>query len=122
MQSFVACGIVTVQWLAFGYSLAFGAGHGATAPYIGDLSMVGLHGVSAYTGSVYAPTIPHQVYCMFQLMFAIITPALISGAIVERMKFSAYCLFMLLWATFRIRSTCSLGMGSQRLPWRRRFT
>jgi Amt family ammonium transporter len=110
MQSFVACGLVTVQWVLFGYSLAFGPDHHGL---IGDLSWSFMHNVSSYSGICsnhdpasatnpwwgYAPTIPHQVYCMFQLMFAIITPALISGAIVERMKFSAYCLFMLLWAT-----------------------
>ncbi len=99
MQSFVACGLVTVQWVLFGYSLGFENG-GAKSPFIGSFDWALMHNVSSYTGSAYAPTIPHQVYCMFQLMFAIITPALISGAIVERMKFSAYCLFMLLWATF----------------------
>jgi Amt family ammonium transporter len=98
MQSFVACGLITVQWVLFGYSLAFGPDHHGL---IGDLSWAGLRHVSSFTADPdYAPTIPHQVYCMFQLMFAIITPALISGAIVERMKFSAYLLFMLLWATF----------------------
>jgi Amt family ammonium transporter len=98
MQSFVACGLITVQWVFFGYSLAFGPDHHGL---IGDLSWVGLHGVSAYKADAdYGATVPHQVYCMFQLMFAIITPALISGAVVERMKFSAYLLFMLLWATF----------------------
>ena len=97
MQSFLACGLITVQWCLFGYSLAFGPDHKGL---IGDLSWVCLHGVSAFKPDTdYAPTIPHQVYCMFQLMFAIITPALISGAIVERMKFSAYLVFMLLWAT-----------------------
>ncbi len=110
MQSFVACGLITVQWVLFGYSLAFGPDHKGL---IGDLSWSFMHNVSSYTGICndhdpattangwwgYAPTIPHQVYCMFQLMFAIITPALISGAIVERMKFSAYLLFMFLWAT-----------------------
>jgi Amt family ammonium transporter len=96
MQSFVACGLVTVQWCLFGYSLGFGPDQKGL---IGNLDWAFMHNVSSYTGSVYAPTIPHQVYCMFQLMFAIITPALISGAIVERMKFSAYLLFMFLWAT-----------------------
>src|SRR5665213_830953 len=98
MQSFVACGIVSVQWVLFGYSLAFGPDHGGL---IGDFSWWGLHHVSAYSADLdYAPTVPHQVFCMFQLMFAIITPALISGAIVERMKFGAYCLFTFLWSTF----------------------
>ncbi|HEY3330077.1 MAG TPA: ammonium transporter [Capsulimonadaceae bacterium] len=100
MQSYVATGIITVQWCLFGYSLAFGAGQGATAPFVGDFSYALMHGVDAFRANSLAPTIPHQLFCMFQLMFAIITPALISGAIVERMKFSAYCVFMLLWATF----------------------
>ena len=98
MQSFVACGLITVQWVVYGYSLAFGPDvHG----FIGNLSWVFLHHVSAYRGYFpYGNTVPHQIYCMFQLMFAIITPALISGSIVERMKFKAYLWFMLLWATF----------------------
>ena len=122
MQSFVACGLVTVQWCLFGYSLAFGHGinSGPMGGIIGDLHYAFLHNVSAYTPEgttavspcpaidrrlatpvlAYSSTVSHQIYCMFQLMFAIITPALISGAIVERMKFSAYLWFMLLWATF----------------------
>jgi Amt family ammonium transporter len=96
MQSFVACGLITVQWVLFGYSLAFGPDHFGI---IGDFSWAGLKGVSAFTGKEYGATVPDQLFCMFQLMFAIITPALISGAIVERMKFGAYLLFMLLWAT-----------------------
>jgi len=97
MQSYVACGLITVQWVLFGYSLAFGPDK---MHLIGSLDWVGLAHVSAYRGyTIYSATIPHQLYCMFQLMFAIITPALISGAIVERMKFSAYLLFMFLWAT-----------------------
>lgn len=97
MQSFVACGLITVQWCVFGYSLAFGPDHYGL---IGDLSWIGLHGVSAFKADPdYAPTIPHQLYCMFQLMFAIITPALISGAVIERMKFAAYLVFIVLWAT-----------------------
>jgi ammonium transporter, Amt family len=98
MQSFVACGLVTIQWVLFGYSLAFGPDHNGL---IGDFSWAFMHNVSSYKPDPdYGATVPAQIYCMFQLMFAIITPALISGAIVERMKFSAYCLFMLLWATF----------------------
>ena len=98
MQSFVACGLVTIQWMLFGYSLAFGPDHNGL---IGDFSWIFLRHVSQYQSDPdYSATVPHQIYCMFQLMFAIITPALISGAIVERMKFSAYVLFMFLWATF----------------------
>src|SRR3569833_2844483 len=103
MQSFVACGLVTVQWVIFGYSLAFGPDHNGL---IGDLSWVFLHHVSAFNPGVYGGTMPDQLFCMFQLMFAIITPALISGAIVERMKFKAYLWFMLLWATFVYDPLC----------------
>ncbi|MGO8674076.1 MAG: ammonium transporter [Capsulimonadaceae bacterium] len=99
MQSFVACGLITVQWVLYGYSLAFGPDWKGLH-IVGDLSWVGLKHVSAFHGNtVYGATVPHQIYCMFQLMFAIITPALISGSIVERMKFKAYLWFMLLWAT-----------------------
>jgi Amt family ammonium transporter len=103
MQSFIACGMISLQWVLFGYSLAFGPDHpiGPLKGVIGGLDWIGLKHVSAYEGhNTYGATVPHQIYCMFQLMFAIITPALISGAIVERMKWSAYFLFMLLWATF----------------------
>ncbi|MDR3709468.1 MAG: ammonium transporter [Capsulimonadaceae bacterium] len=110
MQSFIASGLITVQWFFFGYSLAFGhdAVSSTTSPlhgFIGNLDYAFLQHVSSFSPEgtqklSYGNTVPHMVYCMFQLMFAIITPALISGAIVERMKFSAYCVFMLLWATF----------------------
>jgi ammonium transporter, Amt family len=95
MHSFVALGIITVQWVLFGYSLAFGpdVGH-----FIGNLSWIGLNGVGLDPNPDYAPTIPHQAFMIFQMMFAIITPALISGAIAERIKFSTYVVFMILWA------------------------
>ncbi|HQN17615.1 MAG TPA: ammonium transporter [Syntrophobacteraceae bacterium] len=95
MHSFVALGIITIQWVLFGYSLAFGpdVGH-----LIGNLSWIGLKGVGLEPNPDYAATIPHQAFMIFQMMFAIITPALISGAIAERMKFSAYVVFMILWA------------------------
>jgi ammonium transporter, Amt family len=95
MHSFVALGIITIQWVLFGYSLAFGpdVGH-----FIGNLSWIGLNGVGLDPNPDYAPTIPHQAYMIFQMMFAIITPALISGAIAERIKFSTYVVFMILWA------------------------
>jgi Amt family ammonium transporter len=95
MQSFVALGIVTVVWVLWGYSLAFGPGNG----FIGGLSWFGLNGVGQTPNADYGATIPHQVYMIYQMMFAIITPALISGAIAERMKFSTYVVFMLLWST-----------------------
>ncbi|CCW34220.1 ammonium transporter (TC 1.A.11) [Chthonomonas calidirosea] len=96
MQSFVALGIVTFVWLLWGYSLAFAPGN----PFIGSLQWFGLNHVGETPSPYYAPTVPHQVYMIYQLMFAIITPALISGAIAERMKFSTYVVFITLWSTF----------------------
>jgi ammonium transporter, Amt family len=99
MMSFVAMGIVTVQWVLAGYSLAFGPSHGAAGFFFGGVEWLGLDGVGLVPNPDYAPTIPHQLFMIYQAMFAIITPALISGAIVERMKFKAYALFILLWST-----------------------
>ena len=97
MQSFVALGLVTVQWVLIGYSLAFGPDiHGL----IGNLQWFGLQGVGMEPNPAYAATIPHQAFMMFQMMFEIITPALISGAFAERFKFSTYLVFVLLWSTF----------------------
>ena len=96
MMSMVALGVISVQWVLFGYSIAFGHG----TPFWGGLGWLGFHGVGADADPAYAATIPLQAHAMFQLMFAIITPALISGAIVERMRFPAYVVFLVLWATF----------------------
>jgi Amt family ammonium transporter len=107
MMSFVLMAIVGVTWVLWGYSLSFAPG----LPFIGGLQWLGLNGVGLETtgylqGSApaevvsYAPTIPHQAFMIYQAMFAIITPALISGAIAERMSFRAYCLFVVLWSTF----------------------
>jgi ammonium transporter, Amt family len=95
MQSFICLGLISVQWVLFGYSLAFAKG----SPFLGNLAHVGLSGVGAEPNSAYAGTIPVQAFMIYQAMFAIITPALISGAFAERMKFSAYVAFVLLWAT-----------------------
>jgi len=97
MQSFVALGVVTVQWVLIGYSLSFGPD---IKGVIGSLQWAGLHGVGLDPNPDYAATIPHQAFMMFQMMFAIITPALISGAFAERFKFSTYLVFVLLWSTF----------------------
>src|SRR5579884_3497614 len=94
MQSFILMGIVTVLWAVFGYSLCFGAGNG----FIGGLHDVFLRGVGGTPDPDYAATIPAQTFMVYQLMFAIITPALITGAFAERMKFSAMVLFMILWS------------------------
>jgi Amt family ammonium transporter len=94
MQSFILMGVITVLWALVGYSLAFGDG----SAFIGGLKFAFLNGVGAEPNTTYAATIPHQTFMMFQLMFAIITPALITGAFAERMRFSAMVLFMILWA------------------------
>jgi ammonium transporter, Amt family len=96
MMSVIALGLISIQWVLVGYSIAFGHG---TALW-GGLSWVGFRGVGLEPDPAYAATIPLQAHAMFQAMFAIITPALISGAIVERMRFRAYAVFLLLWATF----------------------
>jgi len=110
MQSFVICCIVTIIWAVAGYSLAFGNGNA----YIGDLSRVLLRGITdgftkgtdvaftlgAGTDGAIATTIPESVFMMFQMTFAIITPALIAGAVADRMKFSALCIFIALWSLF----------------------
>ena len=95
MMSVVALGLVSVQWVLLGYSLSFAPG----SPWIGGLAWVGLRGVGLEPHPAYGATIPQQAHAMFQGMFAIITPALISGAIVERMRFRSYAVFILLWAT-----------------------
>jgi len=99
MMSFVAMGLIAVQWVLVGYSLAFAPGESPMGFIVGSLSWLGLEGVGVAPEATYAATIPHLLFMMFQGMFAVITPALISGAIVERMRFKAYVLFVLLWST-----------------------
>jgi len=96
MQSFVAISLISVQWILIGYSLSFGPDINGI---IGSLDWIGLNGVGVEPNPDYAPTIPHIAFMMYQAMFAVITPALITGAFAERMKFSAYLLFILLWST-----------------------
>ena len=96
MQSFIAVAIISVQWVLWGYALSFGADQGG---FIGSLDWLGLRGVGAEPNADYAATIPHQAFMIYQCMFAVITPALITGAIAERMKFKAYLVFIVLWAT-----------------------
>jgi len=106
MMSFVALGIITIQWMLWGYSVAFGptAVNGPLHLIVASpLSWMGLRagaGAAPVTVAGTTGTIPGAIFMLFQMTFAIITPALISGAVAERMKFSAYCLFILLWATF----------------------
>ncbi|MGH7258388.1 MAG: ammonium transporter [Nitrospiraceae bacterium] len=95
MHSVIILCLVSLIWILFGYSLAFGPDKGGV---IGGLDWIGLNGVGTEPHPTYGPTIPHQVFMSFQLMFAAITPALITGAFAERMKFSAVLLFSALWA------------------------
>ena len=96
MHSLFGMGIVTVVWVLWGYSLAFGPDIGG---FIGNLKWAGLHDVSATEAGPYSEAIPHQVFMVFQGMFAIITPVLVTGAFAERMKFSAFVIFIVLWVT-----------------------
>lgn len=96
MQSFIIVGLISVQWVLFGYTLAFGPDKGGI---IGSLAWLGLRGVGLDPNPDYAPTIPHQAFMVFQMMFAVITPALITGAFAERAKFSTFIVFILIWAT-----------------------
>jgi len=109
MQCFVIMGLISVQWVLFGYSLSFAPGAG----FWGGLGWFGLNNVGLTPYPDYAATIPHQAFMIFQAMFAIITPALILGAFAERMKFSAFVLFTLLWATLVYDPVCHWvwGMG-----------
>jgi Amt family ammonium transporter len=108
MQSFIALGVVSLQWVLIGYSLAFGPDKWH---FIGDLSWAGLKGVGMTPSPDYAPTVPHEVFMIFQMMFAIITPALITGAFAERFKFKTYLLFLLLWSTFVYCPICHWVWG-----------
>ena len=109
MQCFIIMCVLSIQWVLFGYSLSFAPSKG----FWGGLSWLGLQGVGFEPYTDYAATIPHQAFMIFQAMFAIITPALIIGAFAERMKFSAFLLFTLLWATFVYDPLCHWvwGMG-----------
>jgi ammonium transporter, Amt family len=97
MLSFVTLLVVTVQWMMFGYSLAFGPD---VQHFIGNLAWAGLAGVSTTQPSEYAATIPALAFMLFQMKFAIITPALITGAFAERIRFPAFIIFIVLWSTF----------------------
>ena len=115
MHSFFAIAIVSLQWILIGYSLAFGPD---VKGIIGNLDWALLHNVGLQP-SPYAPTVPHMAFMIYQAMFAVITPALISGAIAERMKFSAYVLFVLLWSTLVYDPVAHWVWGAG--GWLRRF-
>jgi Amt family ammonium transporter len=96
MQSFILAAVVSIQWVIVGYSIAFAPG----TPLFGSLAWLGLHGVSATAPNpAYSATVPHQAYMVFQCMFAVITPALITGAIAERISFKGFIVFSILWCT-----------------------
>jgi Amt family ammonium transporter len=109
MQCFALMAVITLQWVVFGYSLSFGPDvHG----WIGSLKWAFLNGVGLAPNPDYAATIPHQAFTVYQCMFAIITPGLILGAFAERMKFSAFVLFSLLWATLVYDPVCHWVWGA----------
>jgi Amt family ammonium transporter len=108
MQSFAMMAWITLLWAVCGYSLVFGAGN----PFIGDLRYLFLRGVGAAPNPLYAPTIPQQTFMIYQLMFAIITPALIAGAFAERMRFGAMMAFSTLWAFFVYFPVAHMVWGS----------
>jgi Amt family ammonium transporter len=96
MMSFMSLGVIGILWALFGYSLAFGTDHWGL---IGGFDYVGLRNVGQAASAIYAPTVPHLAFMVFQMMFAVITVALITGAVVERIKFSTLFLFSVLWFT-----------------------
>jgi len=97
LHSFLVLCLISVQWVLWGYTLAFGPDVGGV---IGNLDWLGLRGVTTQPNPDYGATVPHQAFMAFQMMFAVITPALITGAFAERVRFKAFVLFTLLWATF----------------------
>ncbi|PIQ86944.1 MAG: ammonia channel protein [Candidatus Omnitrophica bacterium CG11_big_fil_rev_8_21_14_0_20_45_26] len=108
MQCFMMICLITLQWILIGYSLSFGPD---IKGFIGNLDWFGLKNVGLEPSAQYGTTIPHIVFMIFQGMFAIITPALILGAFAERMKFSAFCIFSVLWATFVYNPICHWVWG-----------
>lgn len=109
MQSFVVLCLISIQWILFGYSLAFGPDQGHI---IGSLAWAGLNGVGMAPNPDYAVTIPHSLFMVYQMMFAVITPGLITGAFAERMKFPSYIVFTLFWATFVYDPVCHWIWGT----------
>ncbi len=109
MHSFILLGIITLEWVLWGYSMSFGPDHGSV---IGGLDWFGLKSVGMDPSPDYGSTIPHLAFMIFQCMFAILTPALITGAFAERLKFTAFLLFALLWATFVYNPLCHWVWGA----------
>jgi len=109
MMSFACLGLVGLLWVLYGYSLAFGTDHGG---FIGGFNFLGLKNVGQTASAVYATTVPHLAFMIFQAMFAVITVALFTGAVVERVKFSALCVFSALWLTLIYLPTAHWVWGS----------
>jgi Amt family ammonium transporter len=109
MQSFFLLCLISIQWIMYGYSLSFGPDFGH---FIGRLSWFGLKGVGMDPNPDYAATIPHSLFMVYQMMFAVITPALITGAFAERIKFSTFAVFSLLWATLVYDPVCHWVWGT----------
>ncbi len=109
MHSLIMIAIISFEWVYIGYSMSFGPDVGG---FIGDLSWFGLKGVGAAPSSTYATTIPHVLFMIYQCMFAIITPALITGAFAERMKFGPFIVFSLVWAIAVYNPVCHWIWGS----------
>lgn len=109
MQSFFILCLISIQWILWGYSLSFGPDKGH---FIGSLAWFGLKGVGMAPNPDYAATIPHLLFMVYQMMFAVITPGLITGAFAERMKFSTYAVFTLLWVTLVYDPVCHWVWGS----------
>jgi len=107
MQCFIALCLLSLHWMFFGYSLSFAPGN----IFWGGFKWAGLSGVGLEPYAAYSTTIPHQAFMIFQMMFAVITPALIIGAFAERMRFSAFLAFILLWATFVYDPICHWVWG-----------
>ena len=107
--NYVFMALIGVQWILFGYTLAFGPDIGG---FIGGLHFLGFNGVGALPNPDYSKTIPHNLFAAFQMMFAVITPALITGAFVERVRFKSFLLFSLLWATLVYDPLCHWVWGS----------
>lgn len=108
MQSFIVLAVISLEWVLWGYSMAFGPDRWGL---IGGLDWFGLAGVGVTPSPDYASTVPHQAFMVFQCMFAVITPALITGAFAERMRFSAFLLFTLAWATLVYNPLCHWVWG-----------
>ncbi len=109
MQSLIMISVVSLEWVYLGYSMSFGPD---ISGFVGDLSFVGLKGVGAAPNPDYAPTIPHMVFMIYQCMFAVITPALMTGTFAERMRFAPFLVFSVLWAVLVYNPICHWVWGA----------